>query len=178
MISADAWLRIGTCSVSSQTVLWACFSAVLAVRAWSEATWSPCVRKASNVLIEALRTDAARASSDPSAEFLASTSCTTRLRSESHMHGYLSKKLLLNITIVLRNVPYLPTCGLPSAQACFTAATWVALTLVLWPEPGQGGSVTPSPAAAQSSLCSRGVRVELWGKGNGNCCLITAVIIL
>lgn len=45
--------------------------------------------------------------SDLSAEFLASLSYTTKLLSESHMHGYLSKKLLLNITIVLRNVLYL-----------------------------------------------------------------------
>lgn len=45
--------------------------------------------------------------SDLSAEFLAFLSYTTKLLSESHMHGYLSKKLLLNITIVLRNVLYL-----------------------------------------------------------------------
>lgn len=31
-------------------------------------------------------------------------SYTTKLLRKSHMHGYLSKKLLLNITIVLRNV--------------------------------------------------------------------------
>lgn len=45
--------------------------------------------------------------SDLSDEFLAPISYTTKLLSKSHMHGYSSKKLLLNITIVLRNVVYL-----------------------------------------------------------------------
>lgn len=101
---------------------------------------------------------------DPSAEFLASISCTTRLLSESHVHGYLSKRLLLNITIVLRNVPHLPTCGLPSAHAA-RARLRCSHAGCLDPCAGAGAraarELTPSPAAAGSSLCSHGVRVEL-----------------
>lgn len=72
--------------------------------------------------------------SDLSDEFLASISYTAKLLSKSHMHGYLSKKLLLNITIVLRNVVYLwirPFALCSCSSVLFAVGpVWVALSLL------------------------------------------------
>lgn len=89
--------------------------------------------------------------SDLSDEFLASISYTTKLLSKSHMHGYLSKKLLLNITIVLRNVLYLSIqqFALCSCSSVLFALgpMWIALTLLclsLGAEGRESACVTPN----------------------------------
>lgn len=89
--------------------------------------------------------------SELSDEFLASISYTTKLLSKSHMHGYSSKNLLLNITIVLRNALYLwiQQFALCSCSSVLFAVgpMWAALTLLrlsLGAEGRESVCVTPN----------------------------------